>query len=214
MNKFTIPTILLATVMVAGMFAFMPVEQANTVHTTLVADISGASATVSSDTIADTFNGADSEFHWVVISSTVPFTIMDIEVRSTIDADLPDALDRVLLENVVAFPAEYDTTIADITLAITTDGRFESVCGSCGFIVIDGNDDKNTLTGSYSGEQKDNDTAFTKTYGSNMKILVEVRHTENDADEGDISSVVTFYLSGPQASDVTITTFLDQLDIV
>jgi len=35
MNKLTIPTILVATVMVAGIFAFMPVEQASTVHTTL-----------------------------------------------------------------------------------------------------------------------------------------------------------------------------------
>jgi len=33
MNKFTIPSILVATVLVAGMFAFMPVEQASTVHT-------------------------------------------------------------------------------------------------------------------------------------------------------------------------------------
>ena len=35
MNKLTIPTILVATVMVAGIFAFMPVEQASTVHTTI-----------------------------------------------------------------------------------------------------------------------------------------------------------------------------------
>ena len=34
MNKLTIPAILVATVMVAGAFAFMPVEQASTVHTT------------------------------------------------------------------------------------------------------------------------------------------------------------------------------------
>jgi len=33
MNKITIPAILVATVMVAGMFAFVPVEQASTVHT-------------------------------------------------------------------------------------------------------------------------------------------------------------------------------------
>jgi len=37
MNKLTIPTILAATVMVAGIFAFMPVEQASTVHTTIQA---------------------------------------------------------------------------------------------------------------------------------------------------------------------------------
>jgi len=32
MNKLTIPAILVATVMVAGIFAFMPIEQASTVH--------------------------------------------------------------------------------------------------------------------------------------------------------------------------------------
>jgi len=37
MNKITIPAILVATVMVAGAFAFMPVEQASTVHTTILA---------------------------------------------------------------------------------------------------------------------------------------------------------------------------------
>ena len=36
MNKLTIPAILAATVMVAGIFAFMPVEQASTVHTTSI----------------------------------------------------------------------------------------------------------------------------------------------------------------------------------
>jgi len=35
MNKITIPTILTATILVAGIFAFMPVEQASTVHTTI-----------------------------------------------------------------------------------------------------------------------------------------------------------------------------------
>ena len=36
MNKLTIPAILVATVMVAGAFAFMPVQQASTVHTTII----------------------------------------------------------------------------------------------------------------------------------------------------------------------------------
>jgi len=35
MNKLAIPAILVATVMVAGIFAFMPVEQASTVHDTI-----------------------------------------------------------------------------------------------------------------------------------------------------------------------------------
>ena len=41
MNKLIIPTILIATVLVAGIFAFMPVEQASTVHETIIADIGG-----------------------------------------------------------------------------------------------------------------------------------------------------------------------------
>ena len=35
MNKLTIPVILVATIMVAGVFVIMPVEQASTVHTTI-----------------------------------------------------------------------------------------------------------------------------------------------------------------------------------
>jgi len=38
MKKIVIPAILLATVLVAGMFALMPVEKASTVHTTITAD--------------------------------------------------------------------------------------------------------------------------------------------------------------------------------
>ena len=49
MNKLTIPTILVATVMVAGMFAFMPVDQASTVHAT------SALATVEVLTFTDTY---------------------------------------------------------------------------------------------------------------------------------------------------------------
>ena len=36
MNKLAIPAILAAIVLVAGIFAFMPVQQASTVHTTLI----------------------------------------------------------------------------------------------------------------------------------------------------------------------------------
>ena len=36
MNKLIIPAILTATVLVAGMFAFMPIEKAATVHTTIL----------------------------------------------------------------------------------------------------------------------------------------------------------------------------------
>ena len=38
MNKITLPILLSATIIVAGLFAFMPVQQAISVHTTITAD--------------------------------------------------------------------------------------------------------------------------------------------------------------------------------
>ena len=38
MNKVVIPAILSVTILIAGIFAFMPVEKAATVHTTILAD--------------------------------------------------------------------------------------------------------------------------------------------------------------------------------
>ena len=49
LNKFLIPATLLATVVIAGIFAFMPVEKASTVHSTLA-------TTSSINTLSDTVN--------------------------------------------------------------------------------------------------------------------------------------------------------------
>ena len=45
MNKIAIPALLVATVMVAGAFAFVPVEQASTVHTTSIGQLQAVTAT-------------------------------------------------------------------------------------------------------------------------------------------------------------------------
>jgi len=42
MNKLVIPALLTATIMVAGIFAFIPVNEAATVHATIIAALSGA----------------------------------------------------------------------------------------------------------------------------------------------------------------------------
>ncbi len=42
MNKLIIPAILTATVMVAAVFATMPIEKASTVHTTIISTIGGS----------------------------------------------------------------------------------------------------------------------------------------------------------------------------
>jgi len=57
MNKLTIPAILVATVMVAGIFAFMPVQQASTVHTS--GTITIANDAITAAKIADNSITAD-----------------------------------------------------------------------------------------------------------------------------------------------------------
>jgi len=52
MNKFLIPSILTATVLIAGIFAFMPIDKASTVHTTIIASaltIKAVTATCNTD---------------------------------------------------------------------------------------------------------------------------------------------------------------------
>lgn len=46
MKKIVIPAILTATVLIAGMFAFMPIEKASTVHTTVLAQAAKATTVV------------------------------------------------------------------------------------------------------------------------------------------------------------------------
>ena len=75
MNKLTIPAILVATVMVAGIFAFMPVQQASTVHDTIIAsttDIRQIQQTIVFDATAAVDNDL------IRISSAEPFEILSI----------------------------------------------------------------------------------------------------------------------------------------
>jgi len=64
MNKLTIPTILAATVMVAGIFAFIPVEQASTVHTTGTLTVSAATIALVADEMLEfrEITGVDVDF--------------------------------------------------------------------------------------------------------------------------------------------------------
>ena len=75
MNKLTIPTILAATVLVAGIFAFMPVQQASTVHT------SGTITTV---------NDADIDAILLDTGTTLPATLDHLNI-TVLPADAVDA---------------------------------------------------------------------------------------------------------------------------
>jgi len=100
MNKLTIPSILVATVMVAGIFAFMPVEQASTVHTT-IGILNVASATnVGTDAITVVLATSAT-----VKAGTICLTMVD-----------PGADDNPILEaSLDATDTEIVNLIADIT---------------------------------------------------------------------------------------------------
>ena len=76
MNKLVIPTILLATVMVAGMFAFMPVEQASTVHVSSqlyaieVLELTDTDLTEATDVYTLTCNGDAVALHTTIFQAT------------------------------------------------------------------------------------------------------------------------------------------------
>ena len=84
MNKLTIPALLLGVVMIAGVFAFMPVQEASTVHlstTTLekqmrmVTITSSECAFVSAATDCDTLN--------VTVASGASFEVLSMTVKVT-----------------------------------------------------------------------------------------------------------------------------------
>ena len=77
-----IPAILTATVLVAGIFAFMPVEQASTIHTTVLAGTTEL-RTVFQDELLMT---AACDNDLIRINAAVPFILYSVVVA---DGDLP-----------------------------------------------------------------------------------------------------------------------------
>ena len=61
MNKIVIPAILAVTILLAGIFAFMPVEDASTVHTTIASNIDKQDRVISYHFMTGTTALADSD---------------------------------------------------------------------------------------------------------------------------------------------------------
>ena len=82
MNKLAIPAILVATVLVAGIFAFMPVEKASTVHNTIIGagglDLDDISNTQPSIQVVSGSGTGITDGDTVVIDCDVDFYVMDM----------------------------------------------------------------------------------------------------------------------------------------
>ena len=105
MNKLTIPVILVATVMIAGAFAFMPVEQASTVHTT---------ANLITTTIgADDAVGTGGTFDIIADSAVIKSGVLCIEVTQ----ETTDGNNEALTVEISTDGAETVILIADLDVA-------------------------------------------------------------------------------------------------
>ena len=190
-----------------------------TVHITIVEDIAGdlaASAVVSSETITSTFAATEAEdtnqFHYFFLESAVAYTITDIEIENTLDADLNGGDDRVEISVFRALPTSYANTAAGFNDA-QSDLVVKDLCHICSTDLINGDDTVDTLIISvmaFENQDDNGDHEFPLGFGPNTTVFIQLKHNKSTNDAGDISSTITYYLSGPQASDVTITELANQ----
>jgi len=128
MIKYTIPTILIATVLVAGIFAFMPVEKASTVHTTIqgtqinnVADqvATVCSANLNTDTLVATATGGDFIVMYQITTLTEAASPTISDATNTLVLDL--TVDTTAT-GMLAYPAGTIVTISDPNADNPADG--------------------------------------------------------------------------------------------
>ena len=103
MKQIIIPIILAATVIIAGFFAFSPIEEATTVHTLIVADIQGASGLDLDDIQDDTMvlqkvsaaaAGLDLDNgDFIRVDCDVPFTILGLIIGEDEGIEADDVVD-------------------------------------------------------------------------------------------------------------------------
>ena len=105
MKKIIIPTILAATIMIAGIFAFMPVEQATSVHITSI-----GAAVVSCDTVTSTTAGAGTETFDIDSSLGGDFYVSSILVET---ADIDNVLDDLSIA-ATGFSWDDAAAVADV----------------------------------------------------------------------------------------------------
>ena len=196
MNKLTIPAILAATVLVAGMFAFMPVEQASTVHTsgTLTiaqADIDtltgSASGVIVTTAIGD---GADDLYDGTItFDFDAGIDAANIVALYLCDFDLggADAGDDITITVITVFGGVI-TTGAGVVAAGTPIEQDAMVSGECVEIIEDG------ILTPLVGDGA-NDIVFTldETDGGGL---------DDDTDGASVIAVITGI---EEADDVTVT---------
>jgi len=206
MNKLVIPSTLGVIVAIAAIFALAPIDEATTVHKTVIQeitqDVSGASLVFEATQLSTSFDGADDIFHFVWIESDELFTVKEIEIEADIGGATDNA-DNIRLKNVWIIPEEYAKTLDGAQDA--SDDRSDSnsaskICDSCDHRIISGDDTVDVATGSFNAYQY----AFTGdptgvSVGPGSMLMVEIQMTENNDDPLTMTADIIFYLSGPDS---------------
>ena len=131
MNKLAIPAILAATVLVAGIFAFMPVQQASTVHLTLATGDNTSLAgevTDGTTTLTSTGNGITVGIYTYTTDEVSKVLAIEVTADFSGQAVVVDAGDLLRIQ------------------ALTLDGRSLDIGGDLPITVAVGNGAGNTMS--------------------------------------------------------------------
>lgn len=121
MNKFILPSILAVTVLIAGIFALMPIDEATTVHTTLQSQI-GETFRVSTGTQTLGALGGTSTFKLSCTDACIVQSIHGWTTGTTDDADIVFVVNIKgtvdILEKDLASPT--DNALGDLSVGAAT----------------------------------------------------------------------------------------------
>jgi len=145
MNKLTIPAILVATILVAGFFAFSPIETATTVHTAIIAEVQSstvladdsltsakiATDAITSDELATSaiveIGTLDRQFHWDILDQTAGGVQDLILIPAVVDKDIEGRVTLTSYDNIAARNCVIESTDGATTIVQTTDNTVETV---------------------------------------------------------------------------------------
>lgn len=112
MKKYTIPSVLVAIVLIAGIFAFMPINEATTVHTTI------QNTQLQIKTTTDTFQTLDADANEAIavpIDPSAPFILLAMTIECTPGDDATNTVDCDAAQDM-----DFTSYAADGATAVTT----------------------------------------------------------------------------------------------
>ena len=146
MNSITIPSILAGVILVAGIFAFMPIDQASTVHTTIQASTTQMSIATDTKTVTDT----GTVFRVTCPAGSAGCHILEMYIRDNDGgADLDVALIQLRMNGetfTIAADGANTTVGADATALVNGVSGLAITASDIITVNLDGNSDTYTLT--------------------------------------------------------------------